>query len=557
MMRFAASFAFALAVLAAGCASIPEPSRVERTPSQALAAPQETPLGQLVDGRRGGEQARADSAFRLLDTVEAAYAARLALIEGASKTLDLQYYAIHADSSTEILFEKLRDAARRGVRVRLLLDDFNTTGRDAQVLRLAFAPNVQIRLFNPIPGSRGSMVGRLLGTLTDVGQLQQRMHNKVFIADNAVGITGGRNLGDVYFGQGGKSNFIDLDILAAGRIVRDMSASFDHYWNAELAYPVESLMSAADIAKFKAPEAPAEDKPASLGLGSAGSVMPGVTKTVAPAAAALDLRGVTLTWAPAALLADKPGKIGADDGEASAQDTVIDGLLQLLNGAQRDVLVISPYFVPGGRMLELFGQLRQRGVRIRVLTNSLASNDAPAAHAGYSRYRPALLRMGVELYEMRSTQNGAEVGLSGSSGTGGLALGGSAGGGSGSGGTTGSKFDGGSDGSPRASLHSKAVVIDGVLLVVGSMNLDLRSQLQNTEVALLIRSRALAAQATQQVEKTFAGGAYRVETREGGGLVWRAPPNAGFADAASEPDASTKLKMLVNIIGPFAPDEML
>lgn len=557
MKRLALAFAFAL--LAAGCASIPEPSKVQRTPSEALAAPQETPLGQLFDGRRAQVQARADSAFRLLDTVEAAYAARLALIEGASKTLDLQYYAIHADSSTEILFEKLRDAARRGVRVRLLLDDFNTTGRDAQVLRLAFQPNVQIRLFNPIPGSRGSMVGRLLGTLTDVGQLQQRMHNKVFIADNAVGITGGRNLGDVYFGQGGKSNFIDLDILAAGRIVRDLSASFDHYWNADLAYPVESLMSAADIAKFKSPDAPADGKAPALGLGSAGSVMPGVTKTVAPASASLDLRGVSLTWAPAVLMVDKPGKIGADDGEANAQDTVIDGLLQLLNTAQRDVLVISPYFVPGTRMMELFGQLRQRGVRVRVLTNSLASNDAPAAHAGYARYRPALLRMGVELYEMRSTQDSAEVGLAGSSGTGGLALGGSAGGGggSGSGGATGSKIDGGPDGTPRASLHSKAVVIDGVLLIVGSMNLDLRSQLQNTEVALLIRSRTLSAQATQQVERTFATGAYRVELREGGGLVWRAPPNAGFADATSEPDATTKLKMLVNIIGPFAPDEML
>ncbi len=225
----------------AGCASLPDD--VERPVTQALASPGETPLGHLVQARRAAAGARSDSGFALLSSVELAYGARLSLIEAAQKTLDLQYYAIHADSSTEKILMRLREAAKRGVRVRILLDDFNSVGRDAQVLRLGFEKNIEMRLFNPLPGSRCSVVGRLLGSINEIPLIQQRMHNKLFIADNVMGITGGRNLGDSYFGQAGVSNFVDLDILAAGRIVTEMSASFDRYWNNELAYPVQSLVT--------------------------------------------------------------------------------------------------------------------------------------------------------------------------------------------------------------------------------------------------------------------------------------------------------------------------
>lgn len=542
-----------------GCASLP--ANIGRVESTAFAQPDRTALGQVVQARRAQAGTRSDSAFFLLDSVENALTSRIALAEGAQHSLDLQYYAIHADASTEVLLQRIRDAARRGVRVRILLDDFNTVGEDAQVLRLAFEPNVQMRLFNPLPGSRRSMVGRIVTSLHDVGRMQKRMHNKVFIADNAWGITGGRNLGDRYFGGGEKQNFIDLDVLAAGRIVRDMSASFDRFWNDELAYPVQTLLSAEEVDALRKPQpgAPAAGgggavpQPAVLPVTASASVLPSVTAgaTAAAERPAMDLRTVPLIWAPSTLLVDQPGKIGPGDDEVDAGETVIDGLMNLMLQAQRDVLIISPYFVPGARMMAVYEQLRKRGVRVRVLTNSLASNDAPAAHAGYARYREALLGIGVELHEMRSDPETAAE-LIGSSAARGSSSS-SSGGGWFSGGPGGSKGD---TAAARASLHSKAVVIDQRWSVIGSMNLDLRSQLKNSEVALLIRSVPLAQVATQQIESALTTSAYRVEQRQGK-LYWRAPAGASFGDDDKEPGASTRLRVMVRVLGPFAPDEML
>lgn len=536
-----------LAAWATGCASLP--SNVGRSPSKAFDGPEETSLGRLSQDKRRLATARSDSGFVLLDSDGAAFSSRLALIESAERSLDLQYYAIHADSSTEILLERLRDAARRGVRIRILLDDFNTVGKDAQVLRLAFEPHVEIRLFNPLPGSRSSLLARLFTSAQDFSQLQKRMHNKLFIADNAMGIAGGRNLGDAYFGTDDKNNFVDLDVLAVGRVVRDMSATFDRYWNDELAYPVQTLISKEDLeALRKEPAAPGvnpseggpQAQPKVAASTATSSVLPTATPTSALRAGpqAMDLRRIAPVWAPALVLVDQPGKIGPDDDEVDAGETLVDGLLQLISQARQDVLIVSPYFVPGAGMMKLFGQMRGKGVRIRVLTNSLASNDAPAAHAGYARYRKDLLALGVQLYEMRSDQEGTVGGMGSTAGFGSGQAGGS------------------KSGTSRASLHSKAVIIDQRLAVIGSMNLDLRSQRQNSEVALLIRSHTLSRLAASQVEATIAQGAYRVE-REGGELVWRAPPGAPFKDARSEPEASTKLKLLVNLIAPFTPDEML
>ena len=541
---------------ASGCASLP--ANEGRTATTAFAQPDQTPLGQLVQARRAQAGARSDSAFFLLDGVETALTSRIALVEEARRSLDLQYYAIHADASTEVLLQKIRDAARRGVRVRILLDDFNSVGEDAQVLRLAFEPNIQIRLFNPLPGPRNNMIGRIVTSLHDVGRMQKRMHNKVFIADNAWGITGGRNLGDRYFGSGDKQNFVDLDVLAAGRIVRDMSTSFDRFWNDELAYPVQTLLDREDIDALRKPQpgasAPGGTTPPTtpvLPVTASPTVLPSITLTAVVQAdrPAMDLRTVPLIWAPSTLMVDQPGKVGPGDDEVNAGETVIDGLLNLMQQAQRDVLIISPYFVPGARMMAVYEQLRTRGVRVRVLTNSLASNDAPAAHAGYARYRKALLDIGVELHEMRSDPETASELIGSSSGRGERSR---------SSGWLGSG-PGGSKGNiagARASLHSKAVIIDQRWSVIGSMNLDLRSQIQNSEVALLIRSGTLAQVATRQIENTIGTAAYRVEQRNGK-LHWRAPPGASFADDDKEPGASAKLRMFVRIIGPFAPDEML
>jgi phosphatidylserine/phosphatidylglycerophosphate/cardiolipin synthase-like enzyme len=542
-------FALILATwAAAGCASLP--ANEGRQASSAFNAPEQTPLGQLVQERKAQERARSDSAFRLLDSVGAAFSSRLALIESAQRSLDLQYYAIHADKSTEILLQHLRDAARRGVRVRILMDDFNTVGKDAQVLRLAFERNVEIRLFNPVPGSRASLIGRLVTSLHDMPRIQKRMHNKLFIADNAIGITGGRNLGDAYFGTDDKSNFVDLDVLAVGRVVRDMSASFDRYWNDELAYPMQTLVSPrqledlrkeSDPARADVSQTMAKPVPSMPAPTLTASILPNVTATTAatPDPVPMDFRKIQLSWAPALVMEDKPGKIGPGDDEVDAGDTVVDGLAHLMEQARQDVLVVSPYFVPGEAMMQLFERMRAKGVRIRVLTNSLASTDAPAAHAGYTRYRKDLLRIGVELYEMRADQEGTIGGMGSTAGFGsGRAPGGS------------------KSGVSRASLHSKAVIIDQRLAVIGSMNLDLRSQRKNSEVALLIRSAALSQEAARQVEATLAQGAYRLELVNHQ-LVWHAPAGAPFKDARSEPEASAKLRLLVQLIGPFAPEEML
>lgn len=537
---------------ASGCASLP--ANDKQVPSTAFASPDSTPLGQLVHARRAQAGARSDSGFFLLNTVEDALTSRIALVDGAARSLDLQYYAVHADASTEVLLQRIRDAAQRGVRVRILLDDFNTVGADAQVLRLAFVPNVEIRLFNPLAGPRNNMLGRIFSTLHDMDRLQKRMHNKLFLADNAWGITGGRNLGDRYFGTGEKQNFVDLDVLAAGRVVQDMSRSFDRFWNDKLAYPVQSLLDAEDLERLRqwtpsgaSPRVAQQSaQPVVLPVTASTTVLPSITQAEAVQAERppMDLRAVPLIWAPSTLLVDGPGKVAPGDDEVDAGETVIDGLMQLMQQAQRDVLIISPYFVPGPRMMAVYEQLRRRGVRIRVLTNSLASNDAPAAHAGYARYRKDLLAMGVELYEMRADPETA-ADLLGSSGGRGSA-----------GGLFGSAGGSKSHPNSRASLHSKAVIIDQRWSVIGSMNLDLRSQLQNSEVALVIRGTPLAQVAARQIENTLATAAYRVELR-GDDLFWRAPAGASFGDEKGEPGASTKLKLLVRVIGPFAPDEML
>ena len=238
------------------------------------------------------------------------------------------------------------------------------------------------------------------------------------------------------------------------------------------------------------------------------------------------------------MLVDEASKIAADaDAVEQEQDTAVDGLLSLMSQAQTDLLIVSPYFVPGALMMQQFADIRKRGVRVRVLTNSLASNDAVAAHAGYARYREALLALGIEMYEMRAEQRGTIASF-----------------GSGSGSV------GSSSGQSRASLHAKALVIDKRLLIVGSMNLDLRSKLQNSEVAVVMRNSKLATEAIALIEPSLSKGAYKVETQGNGlgtGLIWRAPQGSGLQDATSEPDASLGLKILVRVIGPFAPDEML
>nr|WP_169741434.1 phospholipase D family protein [Comamonas aquatica] len=556
-----------------------------RTASTALAAPQATPLGQMVQTQRQAAGTRYTSGFTLLGGAQAAFTSRLALVQAATQTLDLQYYAIHADASTARLLEALVQAAQRGVRVRVLLDDFHGAGKNAQVMRLAFVPGIEMRMFNPLTGPRGSTMLRALSTLTDFQRAQQRMHNKLFIADNSIGITGGRNLGDAYFDALDSDNFIDLDVMAAGAAVRQLSASFDRYWNDARAYPVSALVSEPELLRLR--EHASEDQEQAL-------VQAAIATSKTAELQPMDLQAVPWIWAPALVLADAPGKIppppedappdtgsaaagdtatppaDAEDGHATqllpirlpstqeaaprgqptspnrqalrqvlapvvGQDNVVSGLLALIDHASSDILIVSPYFVPGDDMKQAFARARARGIRLRILTNSLASNDAPLAHAGYARHRLALLQQGIELYELRSLQDG-HVGTGTLRGTAGTIT--------------------GSQGQSRAMLHSKMLVLDHKLTVVGSMNLDMRSQLQNTEIALLIASRQLAQEATANIEATLQEAAWRVEDTPHG-LVWRAPAGSDWGDRSREPDASLPLRLMIQLIGPLAPDHLL
>ena len=528
----------------AGCGNLPPQAPHE--PTHALASNTGLPLAALVDASRPKDDKRPSlSGFRLLGSSEAAYGSRMALIDAATKTLDLQYYTIHYDSSTEALMERLREAARRGVRVRLLLDDFNAVGKNVAVLRLDLEPGIEVRMFNPVSGPRSSQAGRILGSLFDFKRIQQRMHNKILVADNTLAVAGGRNLGDAYFGQSDTSNFLDLDLLVAGPMVTDLSHSFDAYWNDIRAYPVRNVLSGNDLKAFYADPAPAPPAASSAGTQTRVASAPVDAADTTPAAPAVveghPVPGATamareiqsgtlaLAWAPSALLVDKPTKIAPENplDESDRDDNVVDGVLNIVTRAQKEVLIISPYFVPGPRMMEVFTTLRQRGVRVRVLTNSLASNDAPLAHVGYARYRQPLLEAGVELFEMRAE------------------------------GKTQQRFFGSTPDS-RASLHTKALVIDSRLLVVGSMNLDLRSQLQNTELGMVIRSRKLSAAMEAAIDQSLDD-SYELSLQDGQ-LRWTTPsetPGQPGEVLTSEPDARMGLKILLKLAGPFAPEEML
>ena len=547
-----------------GCGGLPKD--VDRPVSMALdTAGEPTELATIVQQLRQKAGARHASGFSLLSGPQEAYGSRLALVQAAQKTLDLQYYAIHADASSAHLLRSVVNAARRGVRVRILLDDFHSTGRNALVMRMAFEPNIEMRMFNPVAGPRASFLGRMWGAVSDFSRVQQRMHNKLFLADNMMGVTGGRNLGDAYFGKAEAENFVDLDVLAVGPIVADMSRSFDSYWNNPRAYPVQSLVSREELDRLRAQVRSSGEK-AGAEAGSPGSTTPADSPSASSPqwdTQPMDLRTVDFIWAPAAMLVDEPTKIPLEGDEpppsaairagttpgahpeasdtpqtppapaapVSSGDTVVDGLLTLMDRTRRELLIISPYFVPGDDMKRAFARARQRGVRVRLLTNSLASNDAPIAHVGYARHREDLLAMGVELYELRSEQAGlrSAFGSSGASAA----------------------------GASRSMLHSKVMVVDGRMVVVGSMNLDLRSQLHNTEIALLIRSRALAAEAAQQIDTAMREGAWHLQRSADGDLVWRAPQGSGLEDAHTDPDSSLALRLLLKLLGPLAPDHLL
>jgi putative cardiolipin synthase len=532
--------ACALSILA-GCAGLPQ--HVKKYPSEALESPQATRLGQIVEESEDGN-ARTLSGIRLLSSGEEALHSLIALADHADRTLDIQYYIIRQDESARVLLEHVRDAADRGVRVRVLVDDLNTAGEDRRFMHLGQHINVEVRVFNPFPGGRSATWSRILTSISDIPRINHRMHNKLFVADNSLAITGGRNIGDEYFTLDKHSNFIDLDVVAAGPIVPQLSASFDAFWNSKYAYPIAALASPAPPLQRETPPVPPETPPpmqpqtpppvqprAPPSSGSAPSnpavaANPGVPEEPADwLNRELDAHWLKLAWVPATVLADRPAKI-ASDTSPDQEETIANNIAALMRSAQREVLVISPYFVPGKEGVALMRELIDRGVHIRILTNSLASTDAPLVHNGYARYRVALLKMGVELSEVRPRLGQKRARFH--------------------------PFR-----SANASLHAKALVIDQRTVFIGSLNMDERSKRFNSELGLVIRSPEIARQVTSLLDDISADGSYKLSLDQAGRIVWSSGEGRDEKTWHTDPETTTLQRFALKLLAPFAPEELL
>ncbi|KWI09174.1 phospholipase D family protein [Burkholderia ubonensis] len=444
--------------LVAACATHPSATTLERTVSHALPADAATPLGDALAApvaARPGE-----SGFRLLADGAAALQMRIALARAATRTLDMQYYIATEDTTGKLLLGAALYAADRGVRVRMLVDDLNFRDIDRVMAALNTHPNIEIRVFNPFGASQRDVMQRTTIFFTRIDRFTRRMHNKAMIADNQVAIVGGRNLGDEYFSASPTLQFRDLDVLAAGPVTHDISASFDAYWASGSSYPLRVL----NHQTFDPKELDAMRDELRAHWRENAEPYNAKPLNATPLAQQIARGELGLVWAPAEFEADAPDKVAQPtDGYVSPP---MRRLAELIRAAQQEFLAFSPYFVPHDAGVKILGDTTARGVRVAILTNSLAATDAVAVQAGYGPYRVPLLRHGVELYEYKARPGRPRL--------------------------LGSRS--------RASLHAKAYVIDREILVIGSMNLDPRSTHLNTELALVIHSPALA----QQVATIFA-----------------------------------------------------
>lgn len=447
----------ALALLATACSTVrppPEPSQWATHITSATPSALASALAPAVRAHPG------QSGFHLLATGSAAFTTRLALVQAAQHSLDVQYYSAGEDITGRLLLQSLLNAADRGVRVRMLVDDINRRHTDPAFAVLDRHRNIEIRVFNPFGTRDTTLLERAGNLLTRFDQLNRRMHNKALVADNQLAIVGGRNLGDEYFDANPDLSFRDFDLLCAGPVVDAVSRSFDHFWTSAQSYPLKQVQSKIDQETLDATrEALARH------WRNADAVPAGHQALHQPALAdGLRSGRVPLFWANAELAADTPDKLDAPATETKSAPGA--RLRQLAANAQREVLIISPYFVPMDGGVRFLSTLSSRGVKVRVLTNSLAATDVVPVHAGYARYRPALLQAGIELYEFKPIRG-----------------------------------DGGGEhaprrvtfgGSSRASLHGKAYVIDRRDVILGSFNLDPRSVRLNTELAIVIHSPEFA-----------------------------------------------------------------
>jgi cardiolipin synthase C len=502
----------------AACASLP--TGFERSPSFALTDTQETALGRGISKDASAHPGK--SGFFILPSGLDAFTARALLAERAERSIDAQYYIYHNDLVGKLFTYQLVKAADRGVRVRLLIDDLNLSGEDLSVSVLNSHPNIEVRLFNPF----SRKTGRGWQFLTRWGAVTRRMHNKTFVVDNQVAVFGGRNIGSEYFEADPKLAFGDLDALAIGPAVPELSAVFDRYWNSDLAYPVSVLLDRPPTQEEKDQGRKALDDFAAAQAGSdylQALRNSDLAKTIAQNA-------LNFEWGEAQVVFDQPEKVQQDLSET--QYRLAPMLAPYLKDLKEELILFSPYFVPGEPGTALLTELAARGIRVRVLTNSLASNDVGLVHAGYSKYRKALLRGGVELYELNTDAEREK---------------------------SGEKHlwrD-----SSRASLHAKSFVFDRRQVFIGSFNLDPRSLEYNTEVGVVMTVPDIAREMGGWFDKNIERVAFRLELKtEASGaeqLLWHGVEKGETVVYTHEPEVGFWRRLGIGFMSLWPIESML
>ncbi|MCS4533206.1 phospholipase D family protein [Neisseria montereyensis] len=498
--------------LLSGCLSLP--SLENRTVSTYLDIPPSSklvdtlkPLSPEKDGLEAGM-----SGIYMLDDAHDAFVARATLIDSAEYTLDLQYYIWHNDVSGKILFNMLHRAAERGVRVRLLLDDNNTNGLDNVLAALDSHPNIEVRLFNPFL----NRYWRSLGYLADFSRLNRRMHNKSLTADNQATILGGRNIGDEYFNISTDTSFSDLDILATGSVVTEVSQDFDRYWASDSAYPFDRIVRHGNVDKGFA-ELVIDDNEKNTVLARYYNDLED-----SKLFKAINNKQVDWRYVKATLVSDDPAKAL---GRARDKPQISEKLDEALGSPEREIYLVSPYFVPTKEGTQAMAELVEEGVGITVLTNSLQATDVAAVHSGYARYRKPLIRAGVNLYELKANHavpRSRDRGLTGNSST---------------------------------SLHAKTFIVDKQRVFVGSFNLDPRSARLNTEMGVVIESPALAETMQQSLERTTPQYAYKVTMDKHHKLQWQDPEDGEVSN--KEPEAGFWKRLTVKILSVLPIEKLL
>lgn len=517
-------------LLLGGCAGVLP--QVERVPSRVLVAPPDTPIASIA---RDAGVAPGESGLWPIPQATYALDARLALIEQAHTSLDLQYYLIADDSTGHAILRAARDAARRGVRVRLLVDDLYTAGLDPLLRGLAAEPNAQVRVFNPMITARDSSTRRLLAMALSFKRLNHRMHNKLFVADGSAAIVGGRNLADEYFLRGAQGNFIDFDLFAVGEVVGELNGWFDLYWNSEQVFPISDVARASHSPDFT-PEELRDDferrtRPSAPVAQPGRPAMPPEAPDsfgAPPLRSALAQRRFRLVRAESHAYADSPLKIDPENNSIATSDTLTHRFLQRLDDAHEELLLVSPYFIPGKEALARLKALRDAGVEIHVVTNSLAVSDEPLVSIGLERHQMELLKIGVKLYELSSTRLKLDHTMRNLLG------------------------------SSTGRLHAKLGFLDRRTVLVGSMNLDPRSSNINTEIGVMVQSRELAEMIHDAFKIDGMTGVYQVKLKpDGSGVRWTAIDGDTKEEVDIDPDTSVVQRLRLMLMYLLVPESQL